>query len=165
MKQKNYLQKSFHSSKNVIEHINVCFFFLISLWTCSHSLNKVNSLHCFMWFLLYYFLHLFDSNCFVALGCLYSSPMFIAIQFIWKWEFFKNHPQRRLFCNVSWSNLKNVLKRNLRTYRTREWTFGGSGGTNSGNLTNWRQPCWCLCWFDVFTHLPKRALDTLLGVQ
>ena len=129
------------------------------------NLLPFNSLHCFMWFLLYYFLHLFDSNCFVALRCLYSSPMFIAIQFIWKWEFFKNHPQRRLFCNVSWSNLKNVLKRNLRTYRTREWTFGGSGGTNSGNLTNWCQPCWCLCWFDVFTHLPKRALDTLLGVQ
>ena len=37
---------------NVTDHKNVCFFFLISLRACSKSLNDVNSLHYFVWFLL-----------------------------------------------------------------------------------------------------------------
>ena len=53
-----------------INHANVCFFFLISLQTCSHSLGGVNSLHCFVQFLLYYLLHLFSSNRFAALTSL-----------------------------------------------------------------------------------------------
>ena len=41
---------------------------------------------------------------------------FIAIQiFIWIYEFFENHPQRRVFCNVNFRNLQNVLQRNLTT--------------------------------------------------
>ena len=42
------LRKGFHLFKYVINHMNVDFFFC------------VNSLHCFMWFLLYYLLHLFS---------------------------------------------------------------------------------------------------------
>ena len=49
---------------------SVRFFFLISLWTWSHSLNEVSSLHGFMRFLLYYLLHLFSSRSFVALTSL-----------------------------------------------------------------------------------------------
>ena len=48
----NYLQKCFHSSKYTIDHANVCFFFFIFLQAFAHSLNNVNSLHCFMWFML-----------------------------------------------------------------------------------------------------------------
>ena len=52
------LQKCFHSFRYIIDHIDVSFFFLNSLLvrshsTCSHSLNDANSLHYFMWFLLY----------------------------------------------------------------------------------------------------------------
>ena len=69
---RNSLQKCFHSLKYTIDHTNVHFFFLISLQTCSHSLNYVNSFHCFIQFLLYYLLHLISSDC--------SSHKFIAIQ-------------------------------------------------------------------------------------
>ena len=64
---RNCLRKCFHSFKHVIiDHANVRFFFLISLWTCSHSLNEINSLHYFMCFLLYYLLHLNHADgCFV----------------------------------------------------------------------------------------------------
>ena len=41
-KMTNCLRKCFHSFKYVIDHSNVRFFFLTSLQTCSHSLNKVN---------------------------------------------------------------------------------------------------------------------------
>ena len=30
------------------------------------------------------------------------------------YEFFKNHPQKIIFCDVNLSNLENVLQRNLR---------------------------------------------------
>ena len=61
------LQKCFHSFKYVIDHTNICFIFLISLQTCSHLLNEVNSLHCFVRFLLYCLLHLLSSDCFAVL--------------------------------------------------------------------------------------------------
>ena len=76
---KNCLGKGFHSFKYVIHHANIRFFSLISLQTCSHSLNHVNGLHCFMWFLFYYFLHLFSSDCFAALTRLYPYNFFIWI--------------------------------------------------------------------------------------
>ena len=51
----------------VVHHESVYFFFLIYLWTCFKSLNGINSLHYFMWFLLFYLLHLFSSDCFASL--------------------------------------------------------------------------------------------------
>ena len=103
---KNCLQKCFH-------------FFLISLQTCSHSLNDVNSLHCFLWFLLYYLLHL-----------LQPSQVLLYKVFVWLYEFFKNHIQRIVFRIVNLSNLENVFKRNLRTDRARECIFRASGCIN-----------------------------------
>ena len=58
--------KCFHSSKYVIDHANVRFFFLISLRACSHSSQDVTSLQCFIWFLLHYFLRLFSSDSFLT---------------------------------------------------------------------------------------------------
>ena len=51
----------------VVHHESVNFFFLIYLWTCFKSLNGINSLHYFMWFLLFYLLHLFSSDCIASL--------------------------------------------------------------------------------------------------
>ena len=65
---RNCLWKCFHLSKYVIHHENVRFFFLISLRTCSKSLNDVNSFHYFVWFLLYCLLHLSSSDRFAALA-------------------------------------------------------------------------------------------------
>ena len=64
---RNYPQKCFHSSNYVIDLANVYFFFLISLLTRSHLLNDVLSLHCVIWFLPDYLLHLFSSDSFIAL--------------------------------------------------------------------------------------------------
>ena len=114
------------------------FFLLISLRTYSHSLNDVNSLHCIRWFLLYYLLCLFSSDCFAALTSLYFHKFFI-----WIYEFFKNHLRRRLSRNVNLSNLENVLQRNLKTDMARDCIFRASGGTNFENLPHWRyQPWW-----------------------
>ena len=66
-KGRNYPQKCFHSSNYVIDLANVYFFFLISLLTRSHLLNDVLSLHCVIWFLPDYLLHLFSSDSFIAL--------------------------------------------------------------------------------------------------
>ena len=47
-----------------------------------------------------------------------SSQKFIALQiFDLNIRFLKNYPQERVFCNVNFSNLENVLQRNLRTCR------------------------------------------------
>ena len=64
---RNYPRKCFHSSNYVIDHANVHFFFLISLLTRSHLLNDVLSLHCVIWFLPDYLMHLFTSDSFIAL--------------------------------------------------------------------------------------------------
>ena len=58
---------------------------------CSHSLNDVNSLQCLVWFFLYYLVHLFSSDCFTPPISLQPYKFFI-----WIYEFFKNHPQRRV---------------------------------------------------------------------
>ena len=42
-KRRNCLRKRFYSFKYKVDHANVCFFFLNSLWACSHSLNNINS--------------------------------------------------------------------------------------------------------------------------
>ena len=94
-KKRNCQQKCFHSSKYVIGPADVRFFFLNSLWTCSHSLNDTNSLECFVQFFLYYLLHLFSSDRLAALTSLWPYKFFI-----WIYEFFKSHPQRRVFCNA-----------------------------------------------------------------
>ena len=75
---------------------------------------------------------------------------------------FKNHQCKRVFCNVSLSDLENVLQRNLRTDRAKECIFRVSGGTNFENLSTRCQPFWCLCGFNVCTCQPKRNLDVSL---
>ena len=81
-KRRNCLWKCFHIFKYVIDHANVCFFF------------QLNCLHCFMWLLLYYLLHLLRS--------LHSPHTFIAVHIfhlniIWIYEFLKIHPQSEMF--------------------------------------------------------------------
>ena len=64
-----------------------------------------------------------------------SSHKLIAIQNFYLNEFFKNHPRKRLFRNESLCNLENVLQRNLRTDRAREYIFRVSGGINFENFS------------------------------
>ena len=47
-KEKIAYESVLHLFKYIIDHENVRFFFLISLQTCSKSLNEVNSLHYFV---------------------------------------------------------------------------------------------------------------------
>ena len=54
----NCQRKSFHSFNYVIDDASIRFFFY------------VNSFHCFIWFLLYYLLHLLSSDHFAALTIL-----------------------------------------------------------------------------------------------
>ena len=70
---RNCLRNCFHSFKYIIDHANVRFFFLNSLWACSHSLNDISSLHCFVWFLLY-------TCCIFSAQIAYSSHKFITIK-------------------------------------------------------------------------------------
>ena len=74
-------------------------------------------------------------------------------------NFLKNHPQKRVFCNASLSNLENVLK----TDRARECIFRVSGGTNFENLSTQCQRWWCLYGFHVCTGLPKKTLHVSLA--
>ena len=126
-----------------MDHLNVRFFFWV---TC---------LHCFLWFLLYYLLHL--------LILLSSSHKFISIQIfylntVWIYKFFENHPQIGVFCNVNISNLENVLQRNLTTDR-------------AGKFMTWRRKFWkILCSASTIAAptcmyvlvYPKKTLDTSL---
>ena len=137
---RNCLQKCFHLLKYIIHHENVCFFFLISLWTWSKSLINVDSLHHFMWF-LYYLMYLFSSDGFVAL------PYKLCLRIF---EFFKNHPQGKVFCNVNLSNLENNLQKNLTTEKDRECSFRAFGGTNFENVLAWHQAWRCLQGFNVY---------------
>ena len=55
-------------------------------------------------------------------------------------NFFQNHPRKKVFCNVSLSNLENILQINLRTDGVRECIFRVSGGTNFENFSAQHQP-------------------------
>ena len=117
---RNSVQKCFHLFKYVKDHKNVRAFFLISLRTCSKSLNDVNSLHYFaLWFLLYYLLYFFQlrvrrrSHWFIAMRIL-----FMNIWILWKF------PMRKK------NNLENNLERNLTIDWARECIFRASEGTN-----------------------------------
>ena len=84
----------------------------------------VNFLHCFLWFCLYYLLHLFrlfrNSHKFTAIQICYLNTIQIH-------EFLKNHLWKGMFCNVKLSNLTNVLQSCLRTGSPRECIFRVSG--------------------------------------
>ena len=113
-KRRNCHWKCFYSFNYVIDNASICFFCI------------VNSLHYFLQFLLYYLLHFSSSDCFAALTL------------IWIYEFFK-YPQKRVFHNVTLSNLENVLQRNLRTDRATDcifWVFGGRNFEISPLVTN-----------------------------
>ena len=110
-----------------------------------------------MWFLLYYLLYLLSWDWFAALTRLWSYKFFI-----WIYEFLKNHPQKRVFHNESLSNIENVLQRNLRTDRGREWIFRVSGGTNFEHFSARCQPWLHLHGFNVCTILPKKTLEMSL---
>ena len=131
------VNESFFLSFNyVIDHASIPFSFY------------VNSLHGFLWFLLYYLLHLSSSNRFTALTILYPHK-----SFIWIYEFFKNHPRQRIFHNILLSNSENVSQKNLRTDRAREWNFRVSGGTNFEKFSTWCQPLWVWC---VYRPIQKK---------
>ena len=71
-------------------------------------------------------------------------------------NFSKNHPRRGVFRSVNFSNLENVLQRNLRTDRAGECICRASEGTNFENFSAQRQP-WChLCGLNVCTGQPKK---------
>ena len=108
----------------------------------------LSSLHCFIWFLLYYLPHLLSSNCFATLKL-------IAIH-IWIYGFLKNHPRKIVFRNVSLSKLEDVFQGNLTTGRARECIFRVSGSINFKNFSAQQQPWQQLCGFDVCTSLPKK---------
>ena len=56
----------------------------------------------------------------------------------------------------------NVLQRNRRTNRDREYIFKASGNTNFEKFSTWCQP-WChLCGFNECTNLPQKACDKSL---
>ena len=55
---RNCQWKRFHSFNCIIDHASICFFF------------NINSLHCFLWFLLHYLLHLLSSDRFATLTSL-----------------------------------------------------------------------------------------------
>ena len=129
------------------------------VYTTSLQLVYTTSLHCFMWFLLYYLLHLFSSDRFPALTGLYPYKIFI-----WIYQFLQNYPRRTVYCNINLSNLENVLQRNLRTESTRKCIFRASGGTNFGNFSTLHQPWLHLCGFRACTGLPPKILDTSLKI-
>ena len=79
------------------------FFFLISLLTYSHSLNDINSLHCFVGYLLYY-LCIFSPQIALQLSQAYSQT-----NLLFEYIIFKNYSQRRVFHKVNLNNLQNVL--------------------------------------------------------
>ena len=145
MKKKASKQRKKLSTSVFIHHANV-YFFLISLWTCSHFWSEVNTLHCFIQFLLCYFLHLFGSDCFAALTSLEPYKLLI-------FEFFKNQPQRA-FRNINLSNLENVL-RVLRADRTRKCIIRATGDTCFENLIAQCQPSRHSCWLKLYA-CPKQ---------
>ena len=100
--------------------------------------------------------HLFSLDSFVGLTRLQPYKFCF-----WTYEFCKNHPQRKLFCNVNLSYLENVLQKKLRAGRSRESVFR-IWRHNFENVPAWSEPWWCLSGFNVCTDLPKKLLDTSL---
>ena len=76
---------------------------------------------------------------------------------------FKNHLQKRAFCNVSLSKLENVLQVNLRTDRARKCIFRVNVGTNFRDFLAQHQQWWCLREFDLYTGLPKKNSGYVTG--
>ena len=72
--------------------------------------------------------------------------------FTWIYEFLKNHPWKRVFSNVSLSNLESVLQRNLRTDIARKCMFKVSGSTNFEN-------------FSTYVPVSPKKLDASLGTK
>ena len=77
------------------------------------------------------------------------------LPYIW-FFFFLNHPRKRVFQNVSLSNLGNGLQKSLRTDRARESIFRVPGGKNFENFTALCQPWWQLWAFDICNSLLKK---------
>ena len=104
-KRENCHWKSFHSINYIIDHQRIGFFFYkqFKLFRVTFSVLIAAPFK-------------FRSLC--------SSHKLIAIQIlIWIYEFFENFPQKRVFCNENLSNLKNVLHRNWKTNRAKEYIF------------------------------------------
>ena len=135
MPKKKKLPKN--SFNYVIDHASIHFFFY------------VNSLHCFVWFLLYYLLHLLSSTRFEILT-IYSHTNFL-FEYM---NFFINHPRKRIFRYVSLSNLENVLQK-IQKQTARECISRVSEGTNFEHSSNRRQPWWRLYGFCVCPGCPK----------
>ena len=121
------------------------------------SLNVVHNLHCLVWFPVYHLMHIFSLDCFLALKSLKPYNFLI-----WIYGFFKNDPQRKVFHNVDLSNFENVLQRSIRRGRSRECIFRTFWGTDFKEFYARSQPWWRLSWVNLFTNLPKKALDISL---
>ena len=67
---------------------------------------------------------------------------------------------KRVFHNISLSNLENVSQRNLRHDRARQWSFRVYGRRNFESFSTPCQSWCCLCGFDVWTGLHKKTLNT-----
>ena len=92
------------------------------------------------------------------LRLLCSCHNLIAIQicFFEYMNFLKDHPRKRVCCNISLSYLQNVFQRNLRTDRATKCIFRVSGGTNFEYFYTLLQPWWCLRGFNMCTGLPTK---------
>ena len=108
-RKKKLSTKVFHLLKYVIDCTNVCFFCYL------------NSRHCFMWLLLHYLLHLFNSDRFAVLISL--PPYKFLFEYL---NFFKNHLWGRMFHIVKKVIWKMHLQRNLRTDRAKDCIFRAS---------------------------------------
>ena len=128
-KRRNCQRKCFHSFKHAIDHGNVLFFFWVN---CFFLVNN-----CFMWFLRYYLLHL--------LGLFCSCHKFIANKFVYLntiviYEFFKNHPQRKVFRKALWmiiimdDNNNNKDNRNCKNNsHSNEYNNDNNNNNNNNN--------------------------------
>ena len=91
------------------------------------------------------------------LRSLQGSHNLLAIQTFYLNIFFKII-HKKVFRNVSLSNLENVIQRNLRTNRAKVCILEYLE-TEISKIFAWHQPWWYLCGFDMCTCLPQKTLD------
>ena len=126
---RNCQWKCFHSFNHILDHATIRLFFNVNSFTLLLVIPSV---------LLAASL---SSDRIAAL----TSHKLTAIQtFYLNICIFINHPRKRVFCNVSLSNLENLSQRNLRTKWAGECIFRVSGGTNFENFSARRQSQWRL---------------------
>ena len=149
-KRRNCQWNCIYSFEYVIDHASNRFFLY------------VNSLHCSMWFLLYYLLHFLSSDCFAALTSLKACKFLI-----WIYDFFKRL-STKFFAMKTLKIWKIVSQRNLKTEKARECIFRVSGGTNVCTVlpkkTNWYVTEWLVCKCLILS-ITKKVISYLLVLR